>query len=128
VVFSLEGIGVFVIRYVHETYKGGIMKQDPDKSVAKIVDKLLDSDFWIPELKTMQYYSRVHDDTDGDSTQQVNVIISPDGDVHIGTDHPHHDLLRYRTMGGGGNSKRTRTALMILARAIQLDNESEHQK
>lgn len=78
---------------------------------------------WISTLKTDNFYERTHDDTDGDITQKLSVVISKDGDAWIKTFHRKNFYLRFRNYGGGGSSLHTHNALLILAEAIRLDNE-----
>lgn len=105
-----------------------IIKQDP----SKVVDILLDSSFWIRDLEAGKIYRRTSDDNDGDD-KGIKVIIDEQGDVWIDLysycyDRKTGDILpddgshRFRTHLGGGRSYRTSIALMILARAIELDN------
>ena len=67
-------------------------------------------------------------------TKDLTVVISDDGDVWLGmleindkhTSEPYRNptpTVRCRTGIGGGRHRRTRQALLWLARAIQLDNE-----
>ncbi len=71
----------------------------------------------------MSRLGSLHDDTDGGDKGNISVIVAEDGDIYVGTDVRPGDMLRFRTYGGGGASLRTRSALMILAEAIRLDNE-----
>lgn len=69
---------------------------------------------------------RTHDDCDGDLTQQLVVVQTPDGDIRIGIENPppFGGYLRFREpfMGGGRNPK-TWKALTALLKAIQEDNK-----
>jgi len=96
-----------------------------DDDIPATIDALLRSYFWLPEVKTMFGYGRLHDDHDGTETGKLNVMFSPDGDARIWIDGvPSGTALRFRMPGiGGGNSFRTRVALLILARAIMLDEQ-----
>jgi hypothetical protein len=91
---------------------------DPDKDIRKI----LETPFWPRTLSPVTRYSRVHDDHDGEFKGHISVIIDQQGDVHLSVDTL--APLRFRTEGGGGVSLRVRTALVILAEAIRLDNET----
>lgn len=95
------------------------------------VDALLESSFWLPSLDTKGSYSRESDDTDG-YIRGVNVVFGHDGDAWVqitsfnkdpNTEEnvPFNESHRFRTYFGGGSSLRVRIALMILARAIQMD-------
>lgn len=91
------------------------------------IKKLLESSFWPEMLETNKCYSRLHDDHDGTNTGHINVTIDTMGDVYLSIDPPNpfgYGSLRFRTWGGGGVSLRTRNALLILAEAIRLDNET----
>ena len=94
-----------------------------DKDIAEI----LESPFWPKILDTKEMYSRVHDDSEGDKSQTLNVCFSQDGDAWLSSGLL-TTSLRFRTDFGGGNSLRTRNALLILAMAIKLDNEEFPQK
>lgn len=87
----------------------------------KEIKKLLETPFWISNLQTDTIYQRNHDDHDGRPQGGLKVIFDCNGDGYIGVDRS--PFLRFRTWFGGGNSQRTRTALMILAEAIRLDNQ-----
>ena len=86
--------------------------------------QVLEEPFWITELKTDIWYIRLHDDHDGTKKGKVAVMILENGDCVISNDSQ-RESLRFRTMGGGGNSLRVRNALMILALAIKLDNDQK---
>jgi hypothetical protein len=94
------------------------------------IKKLLESVFWLPTLKTGEYYQRYEDDS---PEGFVAVTFSSDGDGHVTLsampDPKEHGLyFRFRMpMTGGGQSPRVRNALLILAEAIRLDNEERPQ-
>ena len=94
-----------------------------ENAVAKAMNTLLEGQFMAP-IEDMTSYSRVHDDCDGDPSQSLDVIMSPDGDIHLvaGT-----ISLRFRTFHGGGMSPRVRNALIVLAEAIRRDNADHPQ-
>ncbi len=93
------------------------------------VEKFLEDPVWIPGLKAKTSYVRLHDDHDGTRQGRVCVAFSEDGDAWLETETNHRGgPLRFRSHFGGGESPRTRIALMILARAIQLDSEAKPQK
>jgi len=99
------------------------MREVSTERLLKDVRRVLIYPFWIPTLKTMTVYSRLHDDNDGTERGRISVIVASDGDVHVTIDVRPGTDLRYRMpMQGGGRSPRTRNALMILAEAIRLDN------
>lgn len=86
----------------------------------KAIRELLESYFWPKTLEANTRYRRCHDDHDGKFDGWLNVCIGSDGDVWVETT----DSLRFRMpLIGGGRSQYTRTALVILAEAIRLDNE-----
>lgn len=87
--------------------------------------QILEEPFWVSELKTNFWYDRLHDDDDGTKNGRVVVMFLENGDGIISTDGHVGSPLRFRTMGGGGNSLRVRNALMLLAWAIKLDNETK---
>lgn len=94
--------------------------------IEAIVHRLLESNFWLPKLSTKEMYSRQHDDHDGTWTGKLNVCIGEDGDAWIETRDTEMASLRFRVpMFGGGCSPRVRTALVILAEAIRIDNEKQ---
>ena len=88
--------------------------------------RVLENPFWIPTLEPDKVFSRLHDDHDGTREGTINVFFDRMGDAYVsieGRDSRSNGLLRFRTVGGGGLSERTRNALMILAEAIRLDNK-----
>ena len=89
------------------------------------LNTLLSTPFWPSTLNTTELYQRTHDDHDGTYTGSINITLDPMGDVHLllepNLSHFNRNL-RFRTPGGGGQSERVRTALLILAEAIRLDN------
>lgn len=88
------------------------------------VRALLESYFWLPKLHANVPYMRIHDDHDGTYRGRAAVTIGEDGDAWVETYHPEGSSLRFRMpLHGGGRSQYTRTALVILAEAIRLDNE-----
>lgn len=91
----------------------------------KIIKQALETPYWLDTVEGETAYRRQHDDTDGGTEGVLQVFFDKMGDAHVSIDNSH--WLRYRTYGGGGVSLRTRTALMILAEAIRLDNE-EHDR
>ena len=87
-----------------------------------LVKRLLEEPFWIPTIESDKVYSRIRDDDDGTLTGELSVFFDMVGDAYISVGLG--ETFRFRTYGGGGRSERTRTALMILAEAIRLDNET----
>ena len=67
----------------------------------KKIKKLLDTPFCIETLETMTCYQRVQDDCDGDMGQRLNLIVGPDGDMHISIIGDSRSL-RFRNYFGGG--------------------------
>lgn len=98
----------------------------PDMSA--IVKRLLESYFWLPTLVSNTRYSRQHDDTDGNPHDGwLHVMIGEDGDAWILTTVGGESMRFRMPMIGGGRSQHTRTALVILAEAIRMDNEARPQ-
>ena len=98
---------------------------EPDEALRR-AHELLNSLFWLPTLSSAESYARTHDDCDGDRTQKLHVFFSDDGDAWVAVRGEPLGSLRFRVpFIGGGASPRVRTALMLLAEAIRLDNE-EH--
>lgn len=91
-----------------------------------LISRLLNSYFWPSNLNTKDVYQRQHDDHDGTWSGQLAVTFSEDGDAWVWCTPCTNDTqesLRFRMpMIGGGASPRVRTALVILAEAIRLDN------
>lgn len=97
---------------------------EPDQQdYQKIVEKLLNAPYFLPHLTTDKNYSREEDDSEMGAGVGVTVRIDSFGDIYLWTTGEKR-IHRFRTMGGGGNSLRTRNALMILAEAMRLDSES----
>lgn len=84
---------------------------------------LLDNLPWLSSLKPEIDYEREHDDTDGSIGENLSIVFGCNGDVAIRATKENLTALRFRTFNGGGHSLRVINALMILALAIQLDNE-----
>ena len=89
-----------------------------------VIDALLGRALWPKEVQTKTRYTRMGDD----NRSILAVSFNPDGDGHADCMcKPDPDLSetgympRFRTHIGGGTSPHTRTALLILARAIMLD-------
>lgn len=91
------------------------------------IEALLESNFWLHDLKTGKHYRRLHDDDDGTKQGEIVVMFADDGDVCVfvsNEDGSLSDILRFRMPGlGGGRSHRVRNALLILAVAVKLDEE-----
>lgn len=86
----------------------------------KKVIGFLKSPEWPEGIEVGKIYSRQHDDTDGASDGNLMLQFSRDGDAWISIDGK--KTLRFRNWGGGGKSMNTYAALLILAKAIQLDD------
>jgi len=95
----------------------------------EVMDALLKQVFWPTSLKSDTAYTRKGDDTDG-SNSHILVMFSRDSDGWIEV-VPHLDpdaeqfstSHRFRTSFGGGRSLHVRNALLMLARAVELDNK-----
>lgn len=102
-----------------------LLAEDPDE----VVKCVLEQPFWLPSIEPMTSYARLGDDNNG----IIEVFFGKDGDGHVEvSSEPDPEEFsmshRFRAYFGGGESLRTRTALHILAKAIQLDNEERSQK
>lgn len=105
-----------------------LVSEHPDE----VMDALLERSFWPRFLRANDEYRRHGDD----DTSYLRIVFSGDGDACPNVYHveqvgdPRNPLStpRYRTHFGGGESLRTRRALLILARAIALDNEQNPQR
>jgi hypothetical protein len=105
------------------------MREISRDRLVKDARRILENPFWIPDLKSDEYYLRLHDDHDGTYLGCINVSFDKAGDAWIITSKTHNGgSLRFRSFFGGGMSERVRNALMILAFAIKLDNEEKPQK
>ena len=105
------------------------MREISEERLIKDTKRVLNNPFWPPDLNAETYYQRTHDDTDGTGIGKIGISFSQDGDTWIHMEPSHNGgSLRFRTHFGGGQSKRVRQALMILALAIKLDNEEVPQK
>jgi hypothetical protein len=89
----------------------------------KNLRNVLDNLPWPEGLDTQKLYARFRDDHDGTFQGRLLVQIGPDGDAYIGTDGRPGEMIRFRTLLGGGNSTRVRNALVLLALAIKLDSD-----
>lgn len=95
------------------------------ETLQKMAHRLLEEPFCPDEIKLNSTHFRTQDDCDGNYHSGMNVIIGPDGDAWIGTTCELGSICRYREpFGGGGRSPRVRNALLLLALAIDLDNEA----
>ncbi len=95
----------------------------------EVIAALLDAEFFPAAIKTDIGYQRYGDDTclgsitvgflqDGDGLVEIDSQLDPDELTLI---------HRFRTFFGGGQSDRVRKALLILALAIQMDNDERPQ-
>ena len=114
------------------------LKKAVEDSPLEVVHAILDSNFWLSSLETMGFYSRFEEEKaerlEDDSPEGViSVGFSNDGDGWIQVlckpdRDDFHTTFRFRMpLIGGGQSPRTRVALLILAEAIRLDNENNPQ-
>lgn len=97
-------------------------------SVSRAMNTLIEGAYWPASLATRIEYARRHDDTDGQTghDQNLSVMVGPDGDCWLRAGEG--NVLRFRTYAGGGQSMRVRNALLVLAEAIQRDNEERPQR
>ncbi len=100
------------------------------EEIVRAIHIILNQPFWIPGLDVNSFYSRLHDDHDGTFQGSLTVGFSSDADAWVSIDGvPSGSSLRFRNAFiGGGQSERVRTALLILALAIKLDNEERPQE
>ena len=97
------------------------------KKNSGVFNKLINCDWTLiwSKIKSMKSYRSECDDGQG----ILNVVSSLDGDMHLfltphsRADDPYSQSFRARTWCGGGRNERTRVALMLLAIAIQEDEE-----
>lgn len=99
------------------------MKITTAKQLENILDGLIEAG---AELKPRVVYERLHDDHDGDFDGRLKVQMGPDGDMWIMIDDS--QPIRFRNMAGGGMSLRVHCALIILAKAIDMDNQRHPQR
>lgn len=95
------------------------------KAPREVIETLLDADFFPEWIETGKGYQRYGDDQ---RLGSITVGCLPDGDgaIEINSQLDPNELTRihrFRTYFGGGQSERVRKALLILALAIQMDNE-----
>ena len=91
---------------------------------------------WPEGLETNTQYMVLCDDKGRNGGSWLKVVISCDGDTHVimqdwenipeGRPDP-TPTIRIRSLEGGGQSLRTRQALLWLADAIRRDNEERSQ-
>jgi hypothetical protein len=109
-----------------------LIRKAIQESPLEVIDLLLNTGFWLQSLNANQSYVRFEDDS---RQGMISINFSMDGDGWIQVisqpdDNDFHLSMRFRTAGpvsGGGESPRTRAALLILAEAIRLDNEKNPQ-
>jgi hypothetical protein len=76
-----------------------------------------------PNLVVGKIYSRTHDDCDGDLSESLAIRLNSDKSLSVWAKS--RNSLRFRIpLFGGGASGRVRNALMVLALAIKISNES----
>lgn len=106
------------------------MKKPEEASADQLTEdvrRILETPFWIPDLDGDDLFARLHDDTDGKHQGILAISFPGEGDIIVTTDAHHGPALRFRTAAGGGKSPHVRTALMLLAYAMKLDNEENPQ-
>ena len=96
-----------------------------------VLEALLETPFWPDGLDVSAEYVRFGDD----DQSFLRVVFSRDGDVwpnvfqlDMQMDPAWMSSPRYRTFFGGGESIRTRTAILVLAKAIATDNAERPQR
>jgi hypothetical protein len=94
-----------------------------------VMEALLDTPFWPQALDSEKDHRRYGDD----NNSLLRIVFSRDGDAwwEVWCEHDPEEpgsVPRFRTYFGGGQSLRTRAALCILARAIDMDNAERPQQ
>ena len=104
-----------------------LVEEHPDR----VMTALLETPFWPNGLEAKELYQRFGDD----DQSFLRVVFSDDGDAwpsvfHLEMQHDQHThgTPRYRTYFGDGQSLRTRAALLVLAKAIAMDNAERPQR
>ena len=97
----------------------------PTEDVTDQVRALLEANFWLESITAKEAYRRLQDDHDGTREGYLAVGFTEDGDAWVQTTGGMWPLRFRMPLIGGGMSPRTRTALLLLAEAIRLDNERE---
>ena len=87
------------------------------------IKAFLDQPYWPDGVKCDERYFRTTDDNDGELHYGLSLTFSEDGDAWLNATHPPMESCRFRTLIGGGRSLRVRAALLILALAIDMDNQ-----
>ena len=98
----------------------------------EVLAALLEVPFWPEGLDAKESYQRFGDD----DNSFLRVLFSDDGDAwpnmfHLEMEGDREHMAtspRYRTYFGGGHSLRTRAALLMLAKAIAMDNADHPQE
>ncbi|HZZ99135.1 MAG TPA: hypothetical protein VFK07_00280 [Candidatus Paceibacterota bacterium] len=104
------------------------MRELSDKQIQEAFDYIFKIGIWPKGLQQGMVHTRLHDDREGEFQGELEVLVGPDGDAWIRTTHPDGEMLRFRTFSGGGQSVRVRNALLLLAKAIELDNTERPQQ
>jgi hypothetical protein len=110
------------------------LQKEIEEDPVSLVRAILESDFWLSTIETNNLYTRfeggkVKRFEDDSPKGYLTVAFSEDGDgwIQVLAEPDPDDFnmtFRFRMpMIGGGQSPRTRVALLILAEAIRLDNE-----
>jgi hypothetical protein len=105
-----------------------LVRAHPDE----VAEALLETQFWPQTLSSREAYQRFGDD----DNSFLRIVFSEDGDAwpnvfHLEMEGDKKEMSmcpRYRTYFGGGQSLRTRAALLILAKAIAMDNAERPQR
>jgi hypothetical protein len=96
-------------------------KAEPDPAMAEALNLILETAFFIPTLATEKGYRRQDDEAPDEQRAEggrLSVYLAADCDVYVLGGWP---SLRFREYFGGGQSLRTRNALMLLAEAMRRD-------
>lgn len=99
------------------------MRVVTEKEVESLLDGVIQN---CAGLSPGVVYSRVHDDHDGSFAGHLEVYMMQTGDMGLSVIAPEDEgLIRFRSHFGGGLSPRVFNALVILAKAIELDNKQD---
>jgi hypothetical protein len=100
------------------------LKEDDPEAMLKIVQRILNTPFWLPTIDTQRVYQLTSDDS-RDCWLTVSFGIDGDGYIKTYSENMMESVRLRMPMMGGGQYPRTRQALLILAEAIRLDTEGK---
>lgn len=94
----------------------------PTADVHDTIAYLLDVHFFLDQLRTKVWYERQSDGDEKDGKGQLRKLSVKFDELNNAIISVNGHTAMFATGGEGGMSRRTRTALLILAEAIRLDN------